>query len=139
MLPHVATTSQRILTPRRVAAHFRVGAYMLGTADAQMISDLAWDQVCHHLMAMVLTDTQVSETQEVGFRVPATWWQHFRRDNWLGRKIWPRREIREAKLTRRITFERIRGYPMADVAPPGRFGAPVVYDTTDWGPQIADA
>lgn len=134
MTEYPTAMTGRVLTPRRYVLMQNVGAYTRDSIAAQEVMDHAWDMLCMRLTASILTDTQVSETQEVELAVPATWWQHLKRDNWLARKVWRRRRVRMHIMKQRVTFERIRGYPQADVVVPReKFGIPVIYDKVTEG------
>jgi hypothetical protein len=92
------------------------------------------DQLIFRLRSAVLADKLVSERQAVTLDIPASWWQHFKRDSWLGRHRpqWMRRRwpVRFTTMRQEVLFERYRTYPDASIALPSeRFGAPVIYET----------
>jgi hypothetical protein len=92
------------------------------------------DRLIFQLRSMVLADKLVEERQTVTLDIPASWWQHFKRDSWLGRhrpqwmrKRWP---VRFTTMRQTVQFQRYRNYPDASIPlPPERFGAPVIYET----------
>jgi hypothetical protein len=95
------------------------------------------------LSSYVLAEHLARETQTVTLRVPASWWQHFKRDvlygsgrfrpTWVMRR-WP---ARVRTLSREVTFTAWRAYPQASGIPKD-LGTPVLYEEVDRGPGWLD-
>jgi hypothetical protein len=122
--------TQHVFTPRRLAAQQSIGAYMTESLDFQTIKDHVYDTVLLRLTAMVLTDQHLDGTKEVTLDVPATWWQHFKRDHLPVRYLrW--RPVRYTKMQTTVRCEHFRIFPMADIVP-SVLGKPVLFESIDW-------
>jgi hypothetical protein len=119
---------RRVLEMQRVTAASRVPAFIAHTARLD-VERAMLDELVYRLSAFVLADKFVDDVYTVTVNVPASWWQHFKRDclpQWW-RNRWP---VKEEQIRRRVEFMRYNTYPNASFAlPEERFGKPVVYET----------
>jgi hypothetical protein len=101
------------LVPLRVADKRVIPAALLQTAKFDLVKHESEAMVIS-MSAYVLAERLARETQQVAFDVPASWWQHWKRDcapAWLRRR-WP---VRTTRLSRTMKFETFRAYPDAQV------------------------
>jgi hypothetical protein len=104
----------------------QVGATLASTAELAVYRDPSsfYDHLVHKLTAYVLADHLVSDTYEtrvrVPFEVPASWWQHFKRDHLPTiAKRWPVKTRTIATWRDvTVTFDRYATYPEATIALP---------------------
>lgn len=69
-----------------------------------------FDELVTELVAEVLAEEVDNRSKEVSFEVPATWWDHFKRDyfpDWLLYKF----PIKQKTLSKTVTFRRLATYP----------------------------
>jgi len=122
-----------MLVQLKVGVRMTLPQFVADQARFSMETDHAAERLVAQLRSYVLAEHLVSETQDCTWTFPSSWWQHFKRDSWLGRhrpqwmrKRWPVRMTTTAKT---ITFDRYRTYPDARIAlPEDRFGAPVMVE-----------
>lgn len=84
--------------------------------------DGMFDTVAMRMVSYVLSDQLVHECDEVTVDVPASWWQHFKRDVLSRYRVF-RRYVRRHPVEMRtlrnlVSFDRYRIYPQADVMMP---------------------
>jgi hypothetical protein len=127
------STDQVVLDRLKVATMGQVQRHLLEdaqfvarTADVAFFEDRFTGNLCLSLRALVLGLRREDRERTVHLDVPASWWQHLKRDHtpeWFTR----RRPVRYERLTRTITFSVHQTYPNASIAlPEDRFGQPVI-------------
>lgn len=133
------TTNSRILHWQRVADQEMVSPSAIERANFTIDDLHLRDLLAARLTAWVLTDHLCERRQTVTLEVPASWWQHFKRDA-LPKRItksqWFRKHIpvRLREMQQTVIFSEDRMY--ADYCElPERFGQPVIVETvtrTSW-------
>lgn len=104
------------------------------SAEVEVVAEAVWGNVICRLSSEVLAEKLVDSAETSELEVPATWWQHLKRDHfpaWFTRR-WP---VRVAKFRQTVSFQRHRTYPNASIAlPPKTFGYPVIIEraTPGW-------
>lgn len=132
---------QVILQKVKVGSRQKLPAYVAATADLDVYLEPLAQMLIASLRAYVLAEHLVNQEHEVSLEVPASWWDHFKRDSrlWarLPGRLRDRRPVRYTRMKRTVTFNRYHAYPEASILPSGRFGAPVVWEA--WEPGAWDA
>ncbi len=136
---NLITSEKHVLDQLKVVSEMAVARselpnFVRDRAKLDVIADPLTDHLIFSLKSLVLAEKLVQEQQTVTLDIPASWWQHFKRDSWLGRhrpqwmrKRWP---VRFTTMRQTVRFERYRNYPDASIPlPPERFGRPVMYET----------
>ena len=120
---------RKVLTLVRAAAFGRTPKEL---ATYRVVEDPLADDLVHRLETVVLAE-HVHDQQFVSepVRVPATWWQHWKRDHaprWAQRR-WP---VRYQTFTLTVDLTRWIKYPWADIPVyPDRLGKPIIFDQLD--------
>ena len=128
-------SQQLILHMRRVGTRRAVPRYVAQSAEFKAFwAENELESMIMELSSYVLADQKVSRRQTVTLEYPASWWQHFKRDQMPRRFIrrWP---VRMQKYSREIILDADVTYPDADMLPPERFGRPVIVErmtSTPW-------
>lgn len=130
-MTHLAARSTRALDQLRVQA----GTTVADTACLSVHEDDIAGQLVYKLTAEVLAERLETGRFERTVRVPATWWEHLKRDHapaWFTRRF----PVRYTPLTLAVDLSRWATYPHATVPLPG-LGPPVVVDNLSsdvrWG------
>jgi hypothetical protein len=102
----------------------QLGSFTDARTELRVVEDTVRGMMLE-LRSAVLAAQVLADRQDVAFEMPASWWQHLKRDRmpaWFTRR-WP---VRTRTLTASVDFTRYDTYPMADIAlPPDEFGYPV--------------
>lgn len=129
MAERVVERVQRVLNQQRVSMmHILPGDFVRDTASFECMKEVYTDMIMTRLTAFVLTEQLVDERQLVDMAVPATWWQHFKRDN-MPRWFTSRCPVRYEIFTKDVTFNVKATYPSSNYAlPEDKFGKPVIFE-----------
>lgn len=111
-VPQVQLATERIQLDLQ-----RVGATLAQSARYEVERrEFPYDELVHRLTSYVLSDRLVSDTYSKDYFVPASWWQHFKRDHLptIARR-WP---VKTERRTVTVQFDRYATYPHARIAIP---------------------
>lgn len=124
----VSYTQHRLRLEKVGVQHQFPGEMLTDLMRCDMSRDYLYNSVVMRLVTYVLSDTIVNEREEVTVDVPASWWQHLKRDCFKGRLLgWylRRRPVKVKTLKNLVSFERSRLYPQADIQlPRDQYGMP---------------
>lgn len=104
----------------------RVGFATRRSAKIRVEEDEVLNHLVWELSSYVLTHHQTPQTFTVHWRVPSSWWQHFKKDKYpaWALKRWP---VRYEKIERTVTHHRHYAYPEVNIAPHD-FGRPLLFE-----------
>ena len=132
--PISETFERFVLHKSRIGMRLPVDSYLLQSAQVSQVElyDSLFSDMLYQLEAFVLQDklppATVEESQLVStVPVPATWWDHFKRDKiaddtwywrWLGKLKPPLMKVETREVTLKVDLERWVSYPEAKDLPP---------------------
>lgn len=130
--------TQRIVSRVKLGVNRVIPQYVAQSAGFD-IQEQVGTEMYLTLMAEVLRDHVVSETQEAELHVAASWWQHFKltyQGTWWMRRFARRYPVEYLTMVSTVHFDRYYDYPDARIAlPKGKFGDFVCIETvtkSDW-------
>src|SRR5258708_6053847 len=87
---------QLTVVSQMAVARSELPGFVRDHAKLDAVADVITGHLIFSLKSVVLAEKLAQEQQTVTLNIPASWWQHFKRDSWLGRhrpqwmrKRWP--------------------------------------------------
>src|ERR1700744_2788908 len=129
------STDPVIIDLKKVGVQHLMPAFVAQTAKYEVHA--VAETLAYELTAYVLSQHVADLRQEVTIDIPASWWQHFKRDRapkWFVRRY----PVKTATMRKVFYLDRFRTYPDANYAlPQETFGKSVMFETIDqstWEP-----